>query len=52
MRIETSKALLRLPPSIATKQQKEKDEVLGKLKDLGNTVLGTPNSCSHGAGAD
>ncbi|KAK4057811.1 hypothetical protein OIO90_001030 [Microbotryomycetes sp. JL221] len=33
-------AQTRLPPLIAEQQEKEKDEVLGKLKDLGNTVLG------------
>ena len=33
-------AKTRLPPLIAVQQDKEKDEVLGKLKDLGNTVLG------------
>lgn len=31
----------RLPTLITAQQTKEKDEVLGKLKDLGNTVLGT-----------
>ncbi|KAL8290073.1 hypothetical protein RQP46_003012 [Phenoliferia psychrophenolica] len=30
----------RLPPLIAVQQDKEKDEVLAKLKELGNTVLG------------
>ncbi|GAA6007476.1 hypothetical protein JCM10207_006355 [Rhodosporidiobolus poonsookiae] len=30
----------RLPPKIVKQQEKEKDEVIGKLKDLGNTVLG------------
>ncbi|KAM0746446.1 hypothetical protein T439DRAFT_329882 [Meredithblackwellia eburnea MCA 4105] len=35
-----TQALKRLPPLIEVQQQKEKDEVMGKLKDLGNTVLG------------
>ncbi|KAF7732828.1 cytochrome c oxidase subunit 1 [Apophysomyces ossiformis] len=30
----------RLPPRIKTQMEKEKEEMLGKLKDLGNTVLG------------
>ncbi|GAA5866677.1 hypothetical protein JCM8547_002720 [Rhodosporidiobolus lusitaniae] len=30
----------RLPKKIEVQQQKEKDEVLGKMKDLGNMVLG------------
>ncbi|GAA5953530.1 hypothetical protein JCM3765_005064 [Sporobolomyces pararoseus] len=30
----------RIPKAIEIQQQKEKDEVLGKLKNLGNTVLG------------
>lgn len=30
----------RLPEQIKVQQEKEKDEVLGKLKDLGNMVLG------------
>ncbi|SAL99418.1 hypothetical protein [Absidia glauca] len=29
-----------LPPKIKVKMEKEKDEMIGKLKDLGNTVLG------------
>jgi tetratricopeptide (TPR) repeat protein len=29
-----------LPPKIKIKMEKEKDEMIGKLKDLGNTVLG------------
>ncbi|GAA6063969.1 hypothetical protein JCM10212_004779 [Sporobolomyces blumeae] len=33
-------AQARLPKAIEVQQQKEKDEVLSKLKDLGNTVLG------------
>lgn len=33
-------AKTRLPPLIAEQQQKEQAEVMGKLKDLGNTVLG------------
>lgn len=31
----------RLPGLLAAAQEKEKDEVLGKLKDLGNTLLGS-----------
>ncbi|GAA5848744.1 hypothetical protein JCM3766R1_006587 [Sporobolomyces carnicolor] len=33
-------AQARIPKAIKIQQQKEKDEVLGKLKNLGNTVLG------------
>ena len=40
MRKTISDSLRRLPPMIAEQQEKEKDEVLSKLKDLGNTVLG------------
>lgn len=39
-----SDSLRRLPPLIAEQQEKEKDEVLSKLKDLGNTVLGQSSS--------
>ena len=39
--LQTSKnAQSRLPKLIAAEQQKEQAEVMGKLKDLGNTVLG------------
>lgn len=34
----------RLPDKIRAQQEKEKDEVIGKLKDLGNTLLGALNS--------
>lgn len=37
----------RLPTLITAQQTKEKDEVLGKLKDLGNTVLGTFHFIHH-----
>ncbi|GAA5883858.1 hypothetical protein JCM16303_007419 [Sporobolomyces ruberrimus] len=33
-------AQARIPKAIEVQQQKDKDEVLGKLKNLGNTVLG------------
>ncbi|RKP26609.1 hypothetical protein SYNPS1DRAFT_13946 [Syncephalis pseudoplumigaleata] len=33
-------ALLRLPDKMKAREQQEKDEMLGKLKDLGNSVLG------------
>ncbi|KAL1919429.1 uncharacterized protein VTP21DRAFT_2122 [Calcarisporiella thermophila] len=33
-------AIQRLPPRIQVQQEKEKQEMLGKLKDLGNTILG------------
>ncbi|KAI8050468.1 hypothetical protein BDF22DRAFT_634965 [Syncephalis plumigaleata] len=33
-------ALLRLPDKLKAREQQEKDEMLGKLKDLGNSVLG------------
>ncbi|GAA5987420.1 hypothetical protein JCM11641_002285 [Rhodosporidiobolus odoratus] len=39
-RTQITLAKKRLPQKIEVQQQKEKDEVLGKLKDLGNTVLG------------
>lgn len=34
------KSIARLQPIVAERQEKMKDEMLGKLKDLGNTVLG------------
>ncbi|GAA5919456.1 hypothetical protein JCM1841_002404 [Sporobolomyces salmonicolor] len=37
---QVKQAQQRLPKLITVQQEKEKDEVLGKLKDLGNTVLG------------
>ncbi|GAA5927764.1 uncharacterized protein JCM15063_005989 [Sporobolomyces koalae] len=37
---QVKEAQTRLPKLIEVQQQKEKDEVLGKLKNLGNTVLG------------
>jgi hypothetical protein len=40
LRQQVAEAKRRLPKQIEVQQQKEKDEVLGKLKDLGNTVLG------------
>lgn len=40
LRQQIAEAKRRLPKKIEEQQQKEKDEVLGKLKDLGNTVLG------------
>jgi hypothetical protein len=33
-------AAARLQPILAERQEKLKDEMLGKLKDLGNTILG------------
>jgi hypothetical protein len=33
-------AAARLQPIVAERQEKLKDEMLGKLKDLGNTILG------------
>ncbi|KAK4699503.1 hypothetical protein P7C70_g6756, partial [Phenoliferia sp. Uapishka_3] len=36
----SKEALASLPPKIAEAQEREKDEVMGKLKDLGNSVLG------------
>jgi hypothetical protein len=38
---ESRAALRRLPPLIETRQQKETEEMMGKLKELGNSVLGT-----------
>ena len=37
---QVKQAQTRIPGAIEKQQQKEKDEVMGKLKDLGNTVLG------------
>lgn len=34
------KALESLPARIGVQQEKEKDEMIGKLKDLGNSLLG------------
>lgn len=34
------RSLATLPSRIAAQQEKEKDEMLGKLKDLGNSLLG------------
>lgn len=34
------KSLARLQPIVRERQEKMKDEMLGKLKELGNTVLG------------
>jgi hypothetical protein len=35
------RAILSLKPRIAIQQKRETDEMMGKLKDLGNNVLGT-----------
>ncbi|KAG0173436.1 hypothetical protein DFQ28_008388 [Apophysomyces sp. BC1034] len=40
IRKEYKQAQARLPPRIKAQMEKEKEEMLGKLKDLGNTVLG------------
>lgn len=37
---ECQRANKRLPPIIKEKMEKEKEEMMGKLKDLGNTLLG------------
>lgn len=37
---QASAACERLPPLVAAQREKEKEEMLSKLKDLGNTVLG------------
>ncbi len=34
------RSLASLPPRIKVQQEKEKDEMLGKLKELGNGILG------------
>ncbi|RUS35285.1 hypothetical protein BC938DRAFT_473158, partial [Jimgerdemannia flammicorona] len=39
-RHECEKAERRLPPLLKERMEKEKEEMLGKLKDLGNTLLG------------
>jgi hypothetical protein len=38
---ESQSALYRLPPLIEARKQQETDEMMGKLKELGNSVLGT-----------
>ena len=38
--IQASSACERLPALVALQREKEKEEMLNKLKDLGNTVLG------------
>ena len=35
-----SNAIKRLPPKIKELEEKEKAEMMGKLKDFGNTILG------------
>ncbi|KAM9991825.1 hypothetical protein ACTFIZ_012486 [Dictyostelium cf. discoideum] len=37
---QAQQALKRLPPKIKEKEDKEREEMMGKLKDLGNTILG------------
>lgn len=37
---ECERAQQRLPPAIQAQMEKEKEEMMSKLKDLGNTVLG------------
>ncbi|KAN0014592.1 hypothetical protein ACTFIU_000910 [Dictyostelium citrinum] len=37
---QAQQALRRLPPKIKEKEDKEREEMMGKLKDLGNTILG------------
>jgi len=37
---QAQQALKRLPPIIKAKEEKEREEMMGKLKDLGNTILG------------
>lgn len=37
---ECERANKRLPPIIKERMEKEKEEMMGKLKDLGNTLLG------------
>jgi hypothetical protein len=38
--VPAKQALQRLPPIIAAKQEKEREEMMGQLKDLGNKFLG------------
>lgn len=40
LRSQMQSTLRSLPPRIQAQQDKEKDEMMGKLKDLGNSVLG------------
>lgn len=40
LRVSAQRSLAQLPARIAAQQDKEKDEMLGKLKDLGNGLLG------------
>ena len=37
---KTSQCIARWSPIVAERQEKMKEEVMGKLKDLGNSVLG------------
>ncbi|MQL79120.1 hypothetical protein Taro_011558 [Colocasia esculenta] len=39
-RREAEKAIRRLEPLAAEKREKLKEEMMGKLKDLGNSILG------------
>jgi tetratricopeptide (TPR) repeat protein len=39
-KIECAKAVRRLPPLIEQQKEKEKDEMMGNLKNIGNTLLG------------
>jgi hypothetical protein len=38
--VDARKNVARLEPIVAAKTEKQKEEVLGKLKDLGNSLLG------------
>ena len=40
MRSGVKASLIRVPPLLESQQTKEKDEMMGKLKDMGNSVLG------------
>ena len=42
---QTRKVLQSLEPRTRAAQEKETTEMMGKLKGLGNTILGTPQFC-------
>ena len=42
-RLEILHKLREMEPKITANQKKETDEMLGKLKELGNNILGGPN---------
>lgn len=37
---ESQRAIQKLTPKVEAKREKQKEEMIGKMKDLGNTILG------------